>query len=267
MDSLMEGMKGVILDIDGTLFRGDEPLVDLVALFSLLNKKKLGYVVATNNTKSARSYQQKFKDHGLHLSTDHIFTCTDATADYLKLHYPKGADVFVIGKEALKEEIAQRGFQILSGRERDARVVVVGGDFDLTYEKLKNAVLHIQEGARLIGTNPDMLIPTEEGLVPEAGTTLAAIEAATGSHPIIIGKPEPILFEMAVAKMGLSPKEVIMIGDRLDTDIKGAKQAGLYSLLVETGVDSRKSVVEKGIHPYGIIANLDEFMKILKESR
>jgi 4-nitrophenyl phosphatase len=265
MIKVLPRIKGVILDIDGTLFKGETPLVDLKALFNLFEKMQWGFVVATNNTKSALEYQKRFLKQGIAVEAEHILTCAEATAEYLTQNHSEKQTVFVIGKEALKEEIRLRGFEVLTGRERQADIVVVGGDFDLNYEKLKNAILHIQDGARLIGTNPDILIPTEEGLVPEAGTTLAAIEAATGMHPIIIGKPEPILFQMAVEKMGLLPEQVIMVGDRLDTDIKGARLAGIYSVLVETGVDSRKSVESEGIHPDFIVPDMQYFMRIVNE--
>lgn len=260
-----DAIRGLILDIDGTLFRGEEPIGDPAELFRRLDAQGYRYVIATNNTKSAAVYQRRFERHGLHLLAEHILTCAEATARYLQQRFPERSCVYVIGKSALVEEIADRGFQILSGRERQADLVVVGGDFDLTYEKLKNAVLHIQDGARLIGTNPDLLIPTEEGLVPEAGTTLAALEAATGIHPVIIGKPEPILFEMAIRKMGLSPHEVLMVGDRLDTDIKGARQAGLHSALVETGVDRAEGVRQKGIHPDGVYTDVSAVLDVLMD--
>ena len=267
MIDVLKRMRGIILDIDGTLFRGEDPLVDLKDLFGLFEARQWEFVVATNNTKSAAEYQRRFRKQGIEVAAEHILTCAEATAEYIRKNHPKRHLVYVIGKEALKDEIRARGFEVLVGREKQADLVVVGGDFDLTYEKLKNAILHIQDGARLIGTNPDLLIPTEEGLLPEAGTTLAAIEAATGMHPIIIGKPEPILFQMAVEKMGLSPDQVLMIGDRLDTDIKGARQAGIYSVLVETGVDSRRSVEQKGIHPDFVVEDMTQFMRIASEGR
>ncbi len=266
MIEALKKTKGMILDIDGTLFKGEHPLLDLKELFTLLETLGWGFIVATNNTKSAKDYQERFRKQGISIKEEHILTCAEATAEYLALNHSKRHTVYVIGKEALKNEIRQRGYEVLEGREKQADIVVVGGDFNLNYEKLKNAILHIQDGARLIGTNPDILIPTEEGLLPEAGTTLAAIEAATGMHPIIIGKPEPILFQLAVKKMGLTAKQVMMIGDRLDTDIKGARQAGIYSVLVETGVDSRESVESKGIHPDFIVPDMKQFMRIIEES-
>ena len=260
-----EKIRGIIFDIDGTLFRGESPLVDLKELFYTLERKNLEYVVATNNTKSAKDYQKRFQRYGIEIKASHILTCAQATAEYLKQKDRECQWVYVIGKDALKEEIRQRGFQVLYGRERQAEIVVVGGDFELDYQKLKNAILHIQDGAKLVGTNPDLLIPTEEGLLPEAGTTLAAIEAATGIHPTVIGKPEPILFAMAVQRMKLRPEQVLMIGDRLDTDIRGAKRAGLHAALVETGVDTRKNVIDDRIQPDIVLKNLDELICMLNE--
>ena len=259
-------LRGLVIDIDGTLFRGSRSLPGIRDFFGFLEREHIRYVVATNNTKSPRAYMEKFLAAKIDIDESHILTCATATGDWLEGQFDRNSRVYVIGQEDLKEDIRRRGFTLLSGREQTADLVVVGGDFFLDYEKLKNSILHVQDGARLIGTNPDLLIPTEEGLVPEAGTTLAAIGAATGIRPLIIGKPEPVLFDMAVSKMGLTAGEVAMVGDRLETDILGGKQAGLRTILLETGVDNRGSIRLKGIRPDLVCRNLVELRKMWEDS-
>jgi 4-nitrophenyl phosphatase len=127
----------------------------------------------------------------------------------------------------------------------------------LTYTKLKHAALHIQQGARFIGSNPDVVYPTEEGLVPEAGTILAALQAATGVAPLIMGKPERFLFEIAAAKLGSQPAQTVMLGDRLDTDILGGQRAGLKTILMTTGVDAEAAIPAKGIRPDAVFGSLE----------
>ncbi len=266
-DRKLNGVRGLVVDIDGTLFRGPRLMPGAREFFSFLETRGISYVVATNNTRSGATYSRRFREAGISLGEEHILTCAGATADYLGKNYPPGARVYVIGKEDLREEISARGFALLSGMEEPADLVVVGGDFDLTYRKLKEAVLHIQGGARLIGTNPDLLIPTEEGLIPEAGTTLAALEAATGIRPVIIGKPEHILFDLALDKMGVTPEEAAMLGDRLETDILGGRQAGLMTILVETGVDSRRTAAMKGIHPDLTVKSLRDLIALWEEQK
>jgi len=171
----------------------------------------------------------------------------------------------MIGQSGLEEALTQAGIQIISGMNGKADAVVVGGDYSLTYEKLKYASLHIQHGAEFIGTNPDLLYPTDEGLVPECGMTLVALQTATQVKPVIMGKPNHFMFDLGMKKMGVQPIETAMLGDRLETDIQGGKNAGMKTILVETGVDNQASVVTKGIQPDLVVRNLPELVAIWKE--
>jgi 4-nitrophenyl phosphatase len=251
------------MDADGTLWRGPLPLPGLAGLFDFLHRQNLAYRIVTNSTvETPAHYRQKLADFGVKVNQEHILTAAVATAAYLQDHFPVGASVFMIGEEGLRTALNQAGFTLAADAGRAVDAVVVGGDTGLTYAKLKQAILLIQKGAALIGTNPDLLVPTEEGLVPEAGTTLAALQAATGVAPIIIGKPEPILFELAMRQMGSHPGETAMLGDRLETDILGGQRAGLTTLLVTTGVDNTRTIPQKGIQPDLVMSGLDEFIEL-----
>jgi 4-nitrophenyl phosphatase len=256
-------LRALIIDIDGTLWRGDQLLPGVTDLFTFLNKQNITFVVATNNTTVApKTYWRRLLDLGIDLWSEQVITASVATLDYLKASFKVTAKIFIIGEPALEETIASGGFDAITTTSQPADVVVVGGDSTLTYQKLKNAILHIQRGAAFVGTNPDMLIPTEEGLVPEAGTTLAAIAAATGVQPIVIGKPEPYLFRMAITRMGSQPKHTAMLGDRLETDVRGATRAGLHSILVMTGIDNRRTIESTGIKPDLVVKNLTELIHV-----
>ena len=259
-------IKAIILDIDGTLLRGNLPLPGLSDLFEFLRRNNIAFVVASNNaTKTPTTYQQKLARAGAEINVDNVMTCSLATAGYLKRQFPEGCSVYVVGQDGLHSALRAAGFNILEDASEKAEAAVVGGDYTLTYDKLKYAALHIQRGARFIGTNPDMVYPTEEGLVPECGTTLAALQAATGVEPTVIGKPERYLFEMAVEKMGSSPEQTAMLGDRLDTDIYGGRQVGLTTILIETGVDSENTVPVKGIIPDLIVRDLHHLVQLWEE--
>ncbi|HMQ54379.1 MAG TPA: HAD-IIA family hydrolase [Anaerolineae bacterium] len=263
----LEGIYALIIDIDGTLWRGNQPLPGLVDFFDLLQRRGLAYIVVTNNTvKTPGQYWQKFIEAGVSMPPDRVLTAAVATAEYLKQHFDADASIYVIGEAGLKHELRQAGFTLTDNPTLPAEVVVVGGDTGLTYDKLKYAVLAIQRGACLVGTNPDLLIPTEEGLVPEAGTTLAALQAATGVSPKVIGKPESLLFELAVKKMGSHPNQTAMVGDRLDTDILGGQRAGLKTILLTTGVDNQQTAAEKGIYPDAIFSDLAELTAVWPDS-
>lgn len=256
---------GVILDIDGTLMRGNQPLPGLVGLFNFLNYVKISFKIVTNNaTHSPLDYQKKLARCGVNIAEHNILTSAIATANTLQSQHPQGTAVYVIGQPALITALIEAGLKILTGSDEPASAVVVGGDPALTYDKLKHATLHIQRGSRFIGTNPDVVYPTEEGLVPECGTTLAALEAATGIQPMIIGKPSPTLFNQAMADLGTTSNNTFVIGDRLETDILGGQRAGCKTILITTGVDSASSVVEKGIHPDHIVNNLSDLTRLLQ---
>lgn len=261
-------IHALITDLDGVLLRGNEPLPGMVALFDFLHQRHIPFIIATNNsTKTPAQYCQKFARLGAAVvKEENILTSSLVTAAYLRQQFTPGATVYTVGQAGLKQAIKSVGFSLLEDTSQPATAVVVGGDPDLTYDKLKYAALHIQRGAVFIGTNPDMLYPTEEGLVPEAGTILAAVQAATGVSPLIMGKPERFLFETALARLGSQPYETIMLGDRLETDIQGGQRTGLKTALLTTGVDTLKSIHSKKIQPDAVFAGLDELVEMWRKA-
>lgn len=261
----LQDIHAMMIDIDGTLLRGNLALPGLVEFFDFMNQHSIQFQVASNNaTKTLSAYHQKISAFGAKLSLENILTCSTVTALYLQEKYP-GGKVYMIGQAGLEEALTQAGIQIISELNGKVDAVVVGGDYSLTYEKLKYASLHIQQGAEFIGTNPDLLYPTDEGLVPECGMTLVALETATKVKPIIMGKPNHFMFDLGMKKMGVQPHETAILGDRLETDIQGGKLAGMKTILVETGVDNQASVVTKGIQPDLVVRDLTELVTIWKE--
>jgi 4-nitrophenyl phosphatase len=261
----LQDLQALIIDIDGTLWRGSMPMPGLAPFFDFLQRRAVSFILVTNNSvETPARYQQKLAGFGVDIQPDQILTCSLATAAYLKQKH-EGAVVYVIGQTGLRQALCQAGFSLTDKADPPAQVVVVGGDTGLTYDKLKYAVLSIQRGAQFVGANPDLLVPTEEGLVPEAGATLAAIQAATGVSPTVIGKPGPWLFELAVKKMGSSPGQTAMLGDRLDTDILGGRRAGLKTILVTTGVDNEQTMAEKGIYPDAVFSGLAELTSVWRK--
>jgi 4-nitrophenyl phosphatase len=251
-------VRALIVDVDGTLFRGPVPLPGLRRFFAFLQAQRISFVVVSNNTtKTTSEYQKRLTDQGVQIQVDQILTAAAATAAFLAGELGAGASLYVIGEPALHEVLGQAGFELLQDAGKAVDAVVVGGDSTLTYDKLKYAALLLQRGTRLVGTNPDLLCPTEEGLVPEAGTTLAALQAATGVSPMVIGKPSQPLFDLALRRLGSRRAETAILGDRLDTDIQGGRQAGLRTLLVTTGIDDEGTIGQKGIEPDLVVDSLD----------
>jgi len=189
----------------------------------------------------------------IRVQEDEILTSALATASYLKSVASPGSRIYVIGEDGIETALREAGF-ILSNDHID--YVVVGFDRRLTYEKLKIASLAIRAGATFIATNPDTTLPSEEGLAPGNGAILAAITAATGVTPIVIGKPQRAVFEQALARLRATPKDTGVIGDRLETDILGAKSVGLTTIFLFGGASGEEDLKTSKIQPDYIFANI-----------
>jgi 4-nitrophenyl phosphatase len=248
-------ISGVISDMDGVLWQGDEPLPGLVEFFEFLRARGIPYVLATNNSSKTRAdYLAKLAGMGVYnVSEQHIVTSGTATASYLCAHYPLDTPVHVFGSDSLRHVIREAGYRLTD--EEDARVVVAGLDWELTYAKLKRAHYLISRGADFIGTNPDTTYPAPGGPVPGTGSMIAALRAATGREPVIIGKPFSPMYEAALSLLGTPLTKTLMIGDRLDTDISGAATMGMPTALVLTGISTRADLND-GLQPDGVFDGL-----------
>ena len=259
----LNDVRALVIDMDGVLWRGDTPLPGLAEFFDFLYERELSFMLATNNaSKTPEQYLAKFDRFGVTVARDRVLTSSLATAAYLQNELVPGTNVYVVGQDGLTEAMREAGFNVLEDSSQPAGAVVAGIDFTLTYDKLKHAAFLIQRGARFVGSNGDLTFPAEEGMFcPGAGAILAAIEASTGVKPTLVGKPNRLMFDIAVQKLGSDPQHTAMLGDRLETDILGGQQAGLKTILVATGVDNQATVEEKGIHPDVIFSGIDTLVE------
>lgn len=231
-----KNIKSIILDMDGVLWRDNEPIGNLPEIFADIEHRGWQVTLATNNaTRTVDQYIEKLSSFGVQLFPDQIINSAQAAAIYLKDIFPNGGNVFCIGESALSNTLIEEGFNITT---EGAVAVVVAMDRQLTYDKLVKATLLIRSGAKFIATNPDRTFPTPAGLVPGTGATLAALEAASEVQPIVVGKPAPEMYQIAIQRMGTLPESTLVVGDRLETDIAGAQELGCYSALVLSGVTS-----------------------------
>ncbi|MFQ6057849.1 MAG: HAD-IIA family hydrolase [Anaerolineae bacterium] len=243
----LASVQGFIIDMDGVLYRGDRPLAGAREFIQVLQAGETPFLLLTNNsTRTPAQYVAKLQRMGIHVDEEVILTSAQATAMYLERVAPPGARVYVIGEEGLQSEIARRGFAMA---EEDVAFVVVGMDTRLTYDKLRIATLAIRHGAKFIGTNPDRTFPAEEGIVPGCGAILAAVEVATDVKPLVIGKPQRAIFDLALARMGTDRGATAVLGDRLETDILGGQEAGLMTILVLSGVTTRRDLERSPVAP------------------
>lgn len=256
---------GLIIDMDGVLWHGDQPQAGLTEFFRVLRDLQLPFVLATNNASlTADQYVQKLSNMQVSVGAHEILTSGMATASYLAERYePETTRVFVIGGEGARRPLLDRGFMLTGLDDVDAHLVVSGLDKTLSWEKLCAAALNIQAGAAFYGTNGDVTLPSERGFLPGNGATLAALTAATGIRPTIIGKPEPIIYQQALTLLDVEPARVVAIGDRLDTDILGAVRAGIRSLLVLSGISRESDIAKLDYAPTSVMQDIQAFTETL----
>lgn len=248
-------ITAVIADMDGVLWRGDEPLPGLPALFDWLHQRGLPFVLATNNSsKSPADYTRKLAKMNVPgIPENAILTSGTATAAYLRERYPAGTRLHILGGDGLRQVMREAGFALA---DADVEVVIVGLDQQLSYEKLRHAAALIRRGALFVGTNADKTYPMPDGPAPGAGSIVAALAAATDQEPLIVGKPHAPMFETALELLGQPAASTLMIGDRLDTDILGAAQVGLRTALVFTGISTPADLNGSGTQPDRVFADL-----------
>jgi 4-nitrophenyl phosphatase len=255
-DSL-KSLRNFIIDMDGVLYRGREPVPGAGAFLAHLSAEGAPFVLTTNNsTLTPEQYVAKLGAMDVKVTPDHILTSGQATALYLSQTAPPKARIYAIGEDGLLEALEEQGFH---PTDRDIEYVVVGMDRQLTWHKLRVAALAIRAGATFVGTNPDTTLPTEDGLVPGNGASLAALEVATGIAPMIIGKPQPTLLELAMERMGVTREGTAIIGDRLETDILGGKNAGLTTVLVLSGITQPEELEHSPYQPDLVFESVREF--------
>ena len=227
----------LIIDMDGVLYRGDNPLPGLREFFAFLREDQIPFVLATNNsTRTPQQRVEKLARMGVQIYPEEVLNSGQTTAFVLAREYPAGTRVHVFGSPALRKAIVKGGFVLA---DEEAELVVASMDRDVTYEKLKRATLLIRGGARFVATNLDPTQPTDEGLLPGTGSLIAALRTASGVEPLVMGKPEPTMFQLAVAQMDARPETTATIGDRLDMDILSGQRAGLITICVLSGSTGR----------------------------
>lgn len=250
---------GVISDMDGVIYRGKRAIPGAQGFIDRLREYGVGFVFLTNNSEqSALDLLRKLAGLGFHgLTEQNFITSAMATAQFLNIQKPHGT-AYVVGGSGLTAELYKIGYSIT---DTAPDYVVVGKTASFAYPMLRKAAQLIDEGAKFIGTNPDMMDPVEGGTTePAAGVLLASIEAATGIKPYIVGKPNSLMMFYARRMLGIPAEDCVMIGDRMDTDVVGGLEAGMRTCLVLSGVSDRDAVDGFPYRPtfvYDSVADID----------
>lgn len=259
MANALTELRFLLIDLDGVLYRGDTALPDAERFICWLRQRGLHFRLVTNNsTLTPAQYVRKLAAMGIEVQADEIFTSALATALYLRERGAAGQSVFVVGEDGLRQALEGNGMIVTADHPQ---WVVAGLDRQLTYETLSLASLALEAGASFVGTNPDTSFPTERGLVPGAGAILALLTATTGRQPVVIGKPEPLMLELAMRSLGGNVTDTAMLGDRLDTDIKAGNNLGMMTILVLTGVSTQAEIASSGIRPDLVVNNLADLLQ------
>lgn len=246
-------MKAFLLDIDGTTLLGPDALPGAPEFIAALRATGRRHLWITNNTSRSRDgWRRRLEAAGFDPLPEEIYTAGDATIDHLCAQDPVPR-VYLVGTQELAEDFRAAGIPLSDG---DAQMVVLGYDLSLDYEKIRRAALLLQRGVPFIATHPDPTCPSPEGPLPDVGSFLAMFEVACGRRAQVIGKPEPTMIEGAMTRLGLGREDVVVVGDRLATDIRMANRAGVTSYLVLTGVTSEEDLAASEDRPSRVFASL-----------
>jgi len=255
--ALAAGFRGIVLDLDGVVYLGDEVVPAAPAAVEGVRGLGARLAFVTNNSfRPPELVAEKLGRLGVKVAVEEVLTSAHATVRLLGGEGGLGGlKVLVIGGPGLRQALQDAGARLIDGADwREAEVVAVGFDPDLTYDRVRTAALAIRAGARFVGSNPDATLPTPEGFWPGAGATLAMLRAATGVRPEVAGKPEPALFETVAAAIGPGP--YLMVGDRADTDLDGAHRLGWATALVLSGVVAAADLPDLAVAPDHLLADV-----------
>ena len=253
--------KAFLLDMDGTFFLGDSLLPGGLELLELFNHRGLPFSFLTNNTSRSKSdYIHKLMRLGVREEDARVYTAGDAAIAYLKKNHA-GKKVFLLGTPSLVESFNAAGIQL---EEKDPDVVVIGYDTTLTYPRLSAFCCFVRQGLPYIATHPDVNCPSPEGPVPDIGATMSLVEASTGRKAdVVIGKPNPGIVTALAQDWGFDPEEMVMVGDRLYTDIALGRTTGVRTVLVLSGETKREDLENAKFKPDLVCENLADLARYL----
>ena len=256
-------IEGYLIDMDGVIYKSKEIIPGAIEFIVELQKRNLPFTFLTNNSqRNPRDIQMKLKYFGINITEKNIFTCAMATARFLKCQKPN-ASVYVIGEGGLQQALYDSGFAV---DDHDPDYVVIGEGRTANMEMIDKAVDFVHKGAKLIGTNPDPSCPTSEGIRAGCGAIVSLIEKATGKNSFSIGKPNPIILREARREIGLPLDKLVMIGDTMGTDILGAVQMGIQSILVLSGGTKIDHLEDYPYTPGLVVNSIHDIVKILQEN-
>ncbi len=256
-EHLFQNKKVVFLDLDGTIYMGDALIPGAKEFLDYLSYKGIFFYFLSNNSSRSKSdYVTRLSNLGISTDEEGIILSTDGVIEYLK--EKKIKNIYVVGTKSMREMFIKDGFDTES---HSPSYIILGFDTELTYKKLKAAALFIQNGVELIATHPDLVCPTPEGFIPDTGAMLALFEKATNKKPLkIFGKPNPEMITHILKKHNTSPENVVMIGDRIYTDMELARRVPCDFILVLSGETKKKDLAQIEEQPTLVVESIADLI-------
>lgn len=261
---MLKNCKLFLLDMDGTLYVDGNVFDFTKELLETIREKGKRYLFVSNNSsKSVDAYIEKLAGFGIEATEDDFVTSSQATAYYLNKHHP-GSKLYVCGTESLKQELRKGGFTVTDDLD-EVECIVLGYDTELTYKKMEDVckLLFTKKDIPYIATHPDYKCITEFGSVPDIGGIIEMIYYPTKRRPVIVGKPETLIPELAMQKCGCTKEETVFIGDQIDTDLPCGLNAGITMILVMTGESTQEMVDALEQKPSMVLQNAGEILPLL----
>jgi HAD superfamily hydrolase (TIGR01450 family) len=255
--NIFQKKKVAFLDLDGTIYMGDDLIPGAKEFLDYLEEKGIFfYFLSNNSSRSKADYVKKLSALDIHTDEEGIILSTDGVIAYLLERNIK--EIYVVGTTSMNQMFIEAGFDLESS---NPSFVILGFDTEITYEKLKEAALFIQNGVELIATHPDLVCPTPDGFIPDTGAMLALFEKATNKKPLkIFGKPNPEMITHILKKHNVSPEFVVMIGDRIYTDMELARRIPCDSILVLSGETKRGDLASIEVRPTLIVESVADLI-------
>lgn len=249
---------GFICDMDGVIYHGNKVLDGVKEFVNWLKDENKRFVFLTNSSeRTIRELREKLLRMGIDVGPDHFYTSALATATFLGNQKPNGS-AYIIGEAGLINALYNNGY---TSNNIDPDYVVMGESRSYSYEIIEKAVNLVKNGARLVGTNPDISGPIENGIAPATKALIAPIELATGKQAYFVGKPNPLMMRIALKKIGVQREDAIIIGDRMDTDIVAGIEAEIDTCLVLSGIADRAAIEDFAYRPHYILDGVNEIVK------
>lgn len=254
-----------LLDMDGTIYNENQIFEGTLDFLNQIRQNGGRYIFITNNSsKSVADYVKKVNDMNIPAGYEDFYTSSQATAMYIKEHYP-GQTVYCMGTRSLVQELRESGLHVVTEPDNSATVVLIGFDTENTSEKIRNTCIMLGKDVAYLATNPDLVCPVSFGYIPDCGSMSIMLKNATGKEPFFIGKPEPIMVDCVLKKYKKKPVEAVIVGDRLYTDIKTGARAGVDTICVLSGEATMEDIRQGEVKPDYIFQSVKEIYEGLTE--